>query len=38
MHNNSKEYCIILKEGLMMRGFPSLARLALGDFGPGLVL
>jgi hypothetical protein len=40
MHKHSKGSCIILKEGLMIRGLPSLARLALGPSGlcPGLAL
>ena len=35
MHNHSKHYCTILKAGLMIRGLPSLARLALGPSGLG---
>jgi hypothetical protein len=33
MHNYSKGNCVILKEGSMIRGLPSLARLALGPSG-----
>jgi hypothetical protein len=35
MHNRSKHNCIILKAGLMIRGLPSMARLALGPSGLG---
>jgi hypothetical protein len=40
MHKHSKHNCIILKDGLMIRGLPSMARLALGPsgLGPGLAL